>query len=539
MDLSRYDKKTQELIEECERLTVIVDSGALRCLRRLKRLARELEDQDLLGFVYFYYANWYYDNSQYEKFQKSLEQAIEALLRSDAYELLSRAYNFFAIDAQNNDALDVAYSYYMNALQFAEMADDKNVIGIATHNLATFYYWVGDYSTARKYFRKSAKLLENNKENSFYYRNLLIAYISEGVSSLGMGDTASADLAFKKVSKIHKVIPESHFRDVRLSYEFFKVRLALAEEDREAVNESLKVIMKILRDEFMPFVEMSDIRDFCYDMIKYEEWDMVGELLELVEPRVMQENVTHAMCMLVELEIEYYDKVNDKHKLMEALKQQHVLLQRQREEKTKIFQYSMNLINLVSDLHREEIEVREENMHLQIQIMTDELTGIPNRYALDQEMSAAFERAYGVEGLLGVGIMDVDEFKAFNDNYGHQAGDVCLEQIGAILKEISEEKGVYCARYGGDEFVVIYEDKSDAEILEIAKEIETRVRECKLVNNGVVIEEKLSISQGICNDAPRIKSKPWDFLAEADDALYSKKGHKREAIPVRRLPDFG
>ena len=158
--------------------------------------------------------------------------------------------------------------------------------------------------------------------------------------------------------------------------------------------------------------------------------------------------------------------------------------------------------------------------------MTDDLTGIPNRYSFDQSLSRAFERAFHSKNTLGVEIIDVDGFKEYNDNFGHQAGDECLEIIGEILKEFSEKEDIFCARYGGDEFVIIYEGKSDDEIKEIASQI------------GEAIRYPVTISQGVCNDIPVAKAKPWDFLSEADEALYSVKGKDGNDIPIRKLSKY-
>ena len=538
MDIKKYDKNTQELIKECENLYASNNKLLLRQLRQLEGIAKEIEDNGLLGLVYFYYANWYYDYSQFEKFQNSLKQAIHSLLRSNDYELLARSYNFFGINAQINDAYDVAYTYYMNALQFTNEEESPSVTGIVIHNLANFYYEIGDYQIAKKYFHKALKLIKENKDDPLYHRNLIIACLSDGTNSLAMKDLAAAKKTHLIIKKELKNIDINKHRDVYISTLFFETRIALNSKDKTGADEKLKYIINSLNEEAMSFVETNDVVDFCKFLISKNKLDAVGKIISIVSPLILQSDMTHAQRLLTELKIDYYDKINDDKKLEEALRNRHNLLIAQKDEKEKIYKYSMSLISLVADLQEERNAVRLENEHLQIQILMDDLTGIANRYALDQELSQAFERIYKTKETLGIEILDVDDFKNFNDTYGHQAGDFCLSKIGNILKNISKDEGIFCARYGGDEFVLIYEGKSDKEIKNIAKRIDFEVKEGINQINNIKINKQVTVSQGICNDIPRIKSKPWDFLKEADIALYSIKGKRNSVIPIRKLPEF-
>ena len=79
---------------------------------------------------------------------------------------------------------------------------------------------------------------------------------------------------------------------------------------------------------------------------------------------------------------------------------------------------------------------------------------------------------------------------------------------------------------------------SDEEIRKITGEIAETVSNTEVVSDGKVIDRKVTISQGICNDVPKFKTKPWDYLSEADAALYVVKGKSINKIRIHRLPDF-
>lgn len=538
MDYTRYDKKTQQLIKECERLYSAGDVKALSYFRKLENLAKEQKDNGLLGFVYFYVANLYYDESEYEKFLSSLDKGISALLKSNDYQLLARAYNFFAIAAQINNALDVAYSYYTNALQYVDEKEDAAVAGIVIQNIGNFYNEIGDYGQARKYYRKAIRLLQKDKDDPRFHRNLTIAYINDGVNSVLMKDAPQARITLKKINKILLGVDESRMPDLVLSNMFFEARLAMIEGNKDRVEELMPLIMESLKRNEIALLDLDDLPGFCTALIADGQLDKVGEILDVVSPSVMELDIAYSKRLLSGIKIEYYDKIGDEKKLVDNLREQHSILLQQKKEQVAIYKHSMHLINVVSEMQEEEKQVRLENQHLQVQILTDGLTKIPNRYALDQEISAAFERSYKKKKSFGVEILDINDFKGFNDNYGHLEGDKCLEALGEILNIISQDENVFCARYGGDEFVIIYEDKSDEDIKRVTQRISQEMGKGGVTDN-IGPSRPISISAGACNHIPRVGSKPWDYMTAADDALYAVKGKKNRVLKITDLPEFG
>ena len=539
MNFSNYDPNIQQMIETCREYCEQDDRRALSMFRKLRKIAAETNDPVLAGYVEYNSANWYYDHSQYEEYQKCLERAIRVLLRSNAYELLARSYNIFAIDALDNGAPDVAYSYYSSALRFANEDTDPYVRGIILHNLAGFFFVIGDYSTARTHYRKAFRLLRQSTSNRRYHQTLMLSLICDGANSLVMEDLASAKRSLASIRRIKKQMGEEGFRQILLIEKCFEARIALFEKNEAYAMELSEVVLEQIRTGNFTIEDMDLLQEFCYALLEHGNMETIEEILAGIIPQVRASDNTYAMRLMTTFQIDYYDRIRDEKKFIEALREQNRLLLRQKEIRTKIHQYSIKLIRLVGELQEEESKVRSENAYLQIRIMTDDLTGIPNRYALDQEMEAAFERAYKTGTTLGVAIMDVDDFKAYNDRYGHRAGDACLVQVGRVLKKIAEKEKIFCARYGGDEFVVIYEGRASAEIATIGMRIEREVENCKIRVDRKTLPKRIRISQGICNDIPKIKTKPWDYLSEADTALYSVKGKKKKGgIPIWKLPEF-
>lgn len=538
MDYSKYDKNIQELIKSCESMVVTGDAGALGALAKLRGIASDMGDDALLGVAEYCASNWYYDQSEYDNYQKHLKKAICCFLSSNETELLARAYNFFAADAHDNDAFDVAYHYFHSALQFADEKKAPVTAGVIYANLARLYYDIEDYRLARQYFRKGVKLINHNSDDLYYHYNVMAGIVNEGLTLLQMGKNDMAEKSYLKAKNALKYLQDIPHRELSMTFKVLEARLAMVKGEEENFETLMNDMVAELKEDEHPYALMGEIRDYCRVLIAAGRTDCALALIEAIDERIISSGVIHAIRQLYEVKVDLNDAIGDEKKLDESLREQHSLLERQKDERMKLYQYSTELINLIGELQEEEAKVKAENENLQLRIITDPLTGIPNRYAMDIEISKRYEKAYKCKYSLGVEIMDVDGFKAYNDSYGHQAGDRCLEKIGEVLRSFCDRYDLFCARYGGDEFMMIYENMSDEEIRKISGEIAGAISTGEVVTDGRIIDRRVTISQGICNDVPKFKTKPWDYLSEADAALYVVKGKSMNKIRIHKLPDF-
>ncbi|MBR0171297.1 MAG: GGDEF domain-containing protein [Lachnospiraceae bacterium] len=532
-----YDEQIRSLMDECRQLSATRDPRALPALSRLKRIAEGTGDPGLGGFVHFHTANYHYISADYDAFHKSLGQAIRLLLRSDEYDLLARTFNFFAIEAYSKGALDVAYNYYMSALEIVDNQPDSGVRWLLLINLAGLFSRLENYAEARRYFKKGIAVLKKGGKDLFYQRNLLAAYMIDGLNSIAMGDIGAAEKAYRKATGIRNSADASLIREMHLAYAMFEARLALSMRETKTVRERSRAIAESLGEEEALYEVMDDIRDFCRILIEAGYLTEAGRIIEAVDARVMAGDVTHAMFQLTEMKVDYYDRLHDEENLMKSLTEQNRLFLRSQKEQQELRHYSIEYVKLVEELKTEEELVRRENEVLQEQVLNDELCGIPNRYAMDRELERAFERAYAARTTLGISLLDVNRFKEVNDTCGHQAGDRYLSMIGRVLKKAAEDENVFCARYGGDEFLVIYEGMRDEDILKKARAIGRAIAKRKVTVKGKPVGAGVTVSQGICSGIPYQKTKTWDYLSEADAALYEAKKNRgrNEGIALRGL----
>ena len=165
----------------------------------------------------------------------------------------------------------------------------------------------------------------------------------------------------------------------------------------------------------------------------------------------------------------------------------------------------------------------------------DPLTGMANRLRLSEFSEEVFEKAYNQNIPLAVEMVDIDYFKEFNDNYGHQAGDECIKSIAGAIMGVAKAHGGFCARYGGDEFVIIYEGLSFEEAFMCEKELKKAVDALDIEHKFSKAIPQVTLSQGMCWDVPVKGNRMWDFLHAADENLYKIKKVTRNNYCINRL----
>ena len=176
--------------------------------------------------------------------------------------------------------------------------------------------------------------------------------------------------------------------------------------------------------------------------------------------------------------------------------------------------------------------VEQENIVLHEKSEIDPLTGMANRFRMNDYSDRVFAEAMADEIPLAVEILDIDYFKEYNDNYGHQQGDRCLEQIAEVIRQLTAENNAFCARYGGDEFVIIYENVEREQMAAFATELKQRVMRLQMEHRYSKALPIVTVSQGICWDIPKKGNKMWDFLHSADNMLYRVKKFSRNNFCV-------
>lgn len=175
-------------------------------------------------------------------------------------------------------------------------------------------------------------------------------------------------------------------------------------------------------------------------------------------------------------------------------------------------------------------ELRDSNAELEKISNTDKLTGIANRRYFDVFLKEAMGHIRRSQDYLSLILMDVDHFKPFNDNYGHQAGDECLRQIGAMLKKNIGRQGELAARYGGEEFAIILTSCDIEAAGHVAERVRLAVLDLKIPHQYSHSAEIVSVSIGLVQTSGPSRQSCEELIEAADTALYKAKKSGRNCI---------
>ena len=162
--------------------------------------------------------------------------------------------------------------------------------------------------------------------------------------------------------------------------------------------------------------------------------------------------------------------------------------------------------------------------------LEDGLTGLANRRRFDDVLENEWQRAMRERQPLALIMLDIDYFKAYNDVYGHQAGDEGLRKVAACLRKNVRRAGDLVARYGGEEFVVVLPNTDLEGAREVADAMHRTVGELRLSHKGSIGRDHLTISAGVAAVTPCHNRKPADLLEKADRALYRAKNTGRDCV---------
>jgi diguanylate cyclase (GGDEF)-like protein len=162
--------------------------------------------------------------------------------------------------------------------------------------------------------------------------------------------------------------------------------------------------------------------------------------------------------------------------------------------------------------------------------ITDSLTGLLNRRYIEERLGDELNRADRSGGPVSFMMLDVDEFKSYNDRYGHPAGDEALKLVGQILRENLRGADV-AARYGGEEFSVLLPETSADEAEAIAERIRRHVEETKFPKRKVTVSIGIAMFGGDLSTVEQL-------IKAADNALYSAKRAGRNTIKIYSESDL-
>lgn len=520
-----YEPSLQQKIDALDSYRGKSDPGIYHAALDLIRDGEARGDDRLTGYAHYVAAEACYLYSEvHSHLQEHISAALLHSTRAGDTAIIGRCYNLLGCEAMIAGNNILALDYLMTAVRDIESSGSWDLLGAVQGNIGCIHSRLGQYETAMPYFHSAIENIRKGISNSRSPANLMYTYCLAGTAYFTLGHLQTAAeylrLADEQLASAHSVYND-------LVPECLRMQLAHAFGDEKTCRASIEKAMHLILscgDSNDLFGDFCEVAKFLISIGDEKNASSVIDFLGTIEKGF---TVPYMKMCVSDARICYYAMIGREDLRLRETARYYSLKQEQDEVDSRAMTVYIQIREEMETQRRREIAIRRENKKLKTLARYDALTGLPNRYYLDQEVIDAFEIAYQKQFRLGLGILDIDFFKDYNDRYGHQAGDTCLKLVGSVLSDISKrDDRTFAARYGGDEFIFFFKNMSDEEILSIAKNIRSEIAS----RTEKVFGSPVSVSQGIRNSVPRPQNRSWDYLHAADLALYTIKRSKKGGI---------
>lgn len=483
--------------------------------------------EKVLGFAYFYLAEAFFTESMDDKFLKFLLLGLPLLEKHNSYPLLARTYNLLGANAHHHENVNLAVEHYITSLDYASYGDLYYEAGLANTNIGHIFYSMQDFDTAIHFYKKALATFSKHKKNKFYLKNkiLLDQLICNSYFYMKKYDIAFA--RFEKIQENRELYLEHSYS--KFSFTVNEVVFFHEMKETEKRDQKIEEAMDILNIHKEELRNVADICVLCEILMDTKRFEVCEALLEQIDQLTKDCDFSNLRLKYLKIKIRYCQETEKEQLYFVTSTEAFHLMEHMEEVNMQNIQESAKMRLDIDKIRKAQTKMQEENRILTIKSETDPLTGLANRNKLNDYAHEAFEKAYRNQTSLAVEILDIDYFKEYNDAYGHLQGDQCLLTIAGLLKKMMNDQ-IFCARYGGDEFVIIYENMTDEEILEKAEQLKQDIIDLEIENKNSGYYPYITISQGIRNSVPRMGNKVWDYLYVADNCLFHMKKKRKNDI---------
>ncbi|MEG4010603.1 MULTISPECIES: GGDEF domain-containing protein [unclassified Microcoleus] len=238
--------------------------------------------------------------------------------------------------------------------------------------------------------------------------------------------------------------------------------------------------------------------------------------------------------IVVQLEPQVY-RLLDVHQVLVALSQIH------QQATWYISELYYNLSVTQSELEAANSQLTAANLELYRLANSDGLTQVANRRCFNEYLEEKWQNLGEEAAEISLILCDIDFFKTYNDTYGHQAGDACLQQVAkTIVEAVKFSAGevlreTLVARYGGEEFAVILPRTSSEIAVWIAEQIRVRVKKLEIKNIKSPNSGYVTLSLGVSSTVPQLEISKKDLIESADRSLYEAKGRGRDRVMLGNI----
>lgn len=489
--------------------------------------ATEADDKDALALVYYYAAYYMLNSGKHKECLLYLNYAFKYSYDSKPGSVTPECYHMLGLLAHSQNNLFTAMDSYAKAGIYAKEEGKEILHSIIMANMAEIYHVTGVYEKALKYygvFLDESSAYDLSREKQF---NLLKKLLAEYGHCLIMADRMTKAKVLESELQLVFSGRENDYTTKLAVYEFYAF-MSYKRGESEKMRKFISLAIDSIADGCVLAVCFHQVSILIQFLVECKEFDALEKVLNIVEPQAAVEEDEGFLQKLLVHRLKFCSDKLSSEDYLKSAQSFFQLKDRFEYAESDSVRQMVELRTRLESMEEEQIALEEEGEKLLYRARHDELSGLYNRRYLNLYMSEMFEEALAQEVSLGVLFVDIDFFKQMNDHYGHQKGDECIRTLAdCIRKQMPED---FAARYGGDEFVILAKGRSMDELRECATSLVNMVRKLGIPNEKGGVNNVMTVTIGATYGIPKKTQKVWDYLSEADSALYQQKNTQKGSV---------
>lgn len=443
-------------------------------------------------------------------------------------------YNYLAIINLQQEKFLNALSYYEEAFKYADK-ESKIIIKL---NMTSAYRYMGAYVTTTNILNKMIESSLTFKNENSYLKEYTLLNLAE--TYFAVNDITDFNSTIETISKYY-CGPENELADLKILLDSYLIIKAISENNLDLVPKYISEIDELEsknKDLIYSELEMIKLRSYGMYYESIGNFNLALDYFSKLEKSADNEGASYVSLFSISKRISIYKKLNDTYKI-------NYLINKYYEKQISINDINNNEFKYYIDnkiINNHELPFLKETIIIltilflisillvlfylkkardsKLDSLKDGLCNIYNRRFLDSYINNLKEKDLPISFLM----IDVDYFKLYNDNYGHQAGDFVLKSISSVLKRNSRKEDIV-SRYGGEEFCVLLKGASKYSSINYAKRIKENLDNLNIKHKYSKISNNVTFSIGIYTTYTKNDLK--NAIKLSDKALYISKTNGR------------
>ena len=500
-----------------------------KCKAIIKTMEKEYKDTDDILIkikIYRCKAEYSYFQEDFNASEKYCDKIIKISQDSPGTLDLIQAYNIKGIINNYRGNYVEAVNCYLCGLECGDEYNIKNFKCSINNNIAYLFIELGQYENAIKFLKKSIKTIEKQGEKGSSVRDSL--YINLCNCYANIDDITNLEATIKDYDTFFNY-ETANLKD-KASYCLVKMTYYAKKADTLHVKKMYNILVDLLDNTENCKIEA----DVVEDMIILSKWFIekgyiaeARKFLSIAQNNLRNYGLPEFSKKYYYAMIKLYAATGEKDKKDEMVLKYY--------ESSEEINEQLRLINAENILNITKMyEMKRKMKQVEERANIDELTGVYNRHAFKEYFNRKFRKACEYNYNVGIAFIDVDEFKKYNDNYGHHEGDNCLKFVAREIKKLCTDKNILPLRYGGDEFLIMFINKDNDSIIAGLKQMRDKVYNSNYENKGSK-KGRLTVSIGVIVKEAKYSDDIHEYVIAADRALYRGKEEKNSMDVVYTL----